>query len=172
MQALQRRTRQPRLIRGVEEGDRCRGRDQPRQRDEPGGVELEDGDVCPLGHGPGVTADGGQRDRVQVDEGGEGGAARERFEAIGPGSGEHVDHREAGVGVERAAMIEDVEHRLAQAVAARPHRVGLGHADGAAAVFAGNDPHGEARLPSCSSRTLFGTEATSPRGRLPNWNGP
>ena len=78
---------------------------------------------------------------LSINDGGAG-AARQRFEAEGAGAGEGVEHRTIGerqAGGRETAMREDVEQRLAGAVAGRPYRIAGRHGKPTPAMDAADD---------------------------------
>jgi hypothetical protein len=114
-------------------------------------------------------------------------SARQRLEAHRAGATEDVEHarlvQRRGL-ADAEAVLEDVEQRLARAVARRPDRSVGRRVECRAAMPAGDDAHapaaagqcrgaGFAKSPPICSRTIFGgTSSTAPGARWPSWNGP
>src|SRR6516164_8368143 len=91
---------------------------------------------------------------ILLDEYGLGGTTRERFETERAGSGKGVEHRLLGkrdTGAGELAVREDVEQRLAGAVAGGPHRFSGRSEKAPAAMPTGDDPHARAAPPAPSS---------------------
>src|SRR5688572_11509856 len=94
-----------------------------------------------LAEGVDVAAEGVERRPRVLDEIRLGSAAREGLEAERAGAGEGVEHDRVGQDVRVRAVREDVEERLARAVARRPYVASGRRDDGAAAVPTADDPH-------------------------------
>ena len=98
--------------------------------------------------------------RSVLDEGGGAGAARQGFEAEGAGAGEGVEHRPVGKREARGGKIavrQDVEQRLAGAVAGRPHGLARRRDEPPAAMDAADDAQpGRLRRSRAVSRSVSG----------------
>ena len=137
-QRRQRRRREPAAIGRVEKRHRAGERGARR----PGRIAGDD--LCPVlfAERRDIAAQRGQRLAAVLDKGGGAGAARQRFEAEGAGAGKGVEHRAIGegqAGSRETAMRQDVEQRLAGAVAGRPHRLAGRHDKPAPAMHAADD---------------------------------
>ena len=97
---------------------------------------------------------------VIFDEGNVGGAAAECFDADGSGAGEDVEKAGAD-----HARPEDVEERFAQTVAGGTKSEPLQAFQDTAAIFAGNDAHGEGKNKRWKNINTEGTETQSPQKR-------
>ena len=102
-----------------------------------------------------IAAQYGQGVAVAFDEDGFGSTARQRFEAVGPGAGEGVEHRVVGkgnAGGGEIAVRQDVEQRLAGAVAGRADRLARRGQEAASTMPATDDPHHPFAAPSRTAR--------------------
>ena len=143
----QRRCRETAAIGRVEKRHRASIRGARR----PGCVARDDMRPILFAERSHVAAQGGQRVASVVDEDGGAGAARQRFETERAGAGKRVEHRTVGEGQARSretAMREDVEQRLAGAIAGRPHRLAGRDDKPAPAMHAANNAQRAEPLPA------------------------
>jgi len=88
-----------------------------------------------------VARDGCDGRRIAVHEQARGRAAGESLQAERAGAGEKVDHPQARETRRPGGVFENIEQRLAHAIAGRPRQVSLWRHKGAATKLPGDDPH-------------------------------